>query len=109
MTTSTERQFERSEHRFTVQLATGRAVHQVESRDVSLGGMGLSGCPKLALGEPVKLFVSAEAGSYDGCRLLLLLAIPVWQKDDEVGLRFLDVPPDVRQDLSVITHRYQYA
>ena len=109
MTASRERQFARSEHHFAVQVAVGASVHHVTSRDLSLGGMGISGCPKLKLGAPVKLFVSAEAHIYDGCRLLLLLAMPVWQKDDEVGLRFLNVPPDIKENLDVITHTYAYA
>lgn len=103
--TASERQFKRSQHRFVVQLATEEAVYRVTSRDLSLGGIGITGCPTLAPREPVKLFVTTEAHSSDRCQLMLLWAIPVWQKDDEVGLRFLDVPPDVSRNLGTITHQ----
>lgn len=102
MTASVQRKFTRSHHDFHVQLAAGGNVHHVTSRDLSLGGVGLSGCPALTLGEPVKLFVSAQAHRFEGCRLLLLWAIPVWQRGGDVGLRFIDVPADVTQDLCFI-------
>lgn len=97
------RQFQRQERLFSVQVASGGHIYQTTSRDLSMGGIALTDCPPLPTDEPVKLFTIIQEHLYDGHTLLLIQAMPVWQRGDAVGLRFIDMPPDVRHSLSAVT------
>jgi hypothetical protein len=70
--------------------------------------MAITDCPELALHETVKLFVTVQENLYDNFRLLLLTAVPVWKRDDTVGLRFCDMPRDVRESIATLTSPADY-
>jgi hypothetical protein len=103
MRSPSKRQFQRKERQFSVQVACKGQVYSTTTRDLSLGGMSIVDCPALPPDEPVKLFAIIQDHLYDSHTLLLLNAMPVWQDDDVVGLRFLDVPRDVRESLAAVT------
>lgn len=103
MRPASKRQFERKERQFSVQVSSEGEVYQTTTRNLSMGGMSLVDCPSLPLNRPVKLFASIQDHLYDSHTLLFLNAIPVWQDDDTVGLRFFDVPRDVRESLASVT------
>jgi hypothetical protein len=103
MRPASKRQFQRKERAFSVQVASQGQVYQTTSRNLSMGGMSIVDCPSLPLNTPVKLFAAIQDHLYDSCTMLLLNAIPVWQDDETVGLRFFDVPRDVRESLAAVT------
>jgi c-di-GMP-binding flagellar brake protein YcgR len=103
-----KRAFQRHARHFTVQIASRGRIFQTTSEDLSLGGIQLSDCSDLPLDETVKLFVSVQDNLYDSFKLLLLTAVPVWKSDDKVGLRFCDVPGDIRESLASVTSAADY-
>lgn len=103
-----KRKFKRHARHFSVQIATQGRVFQTTSQDLSLGGMAIIDCPELALHETVKLFVTVQENLYDNFKLLLLTAVPVWKRDDTVGLRFCDMPGDIRESIATLTSPADY-
>jgi c-di-GMP-binding flagellar brake protein YcgR len=98
-----KRAFQRHSRHFTVQIASRGRIYHTTSEDLSLGGMAIADCSELPLDETVKIFVSVQDHLYDSLKLLLLTAVPVWKSDDKVGLRFCDVPGDIRESLAALT------
>ncbi len=108
MLTKIKRKFKRHARHFEVQIATKKRVFRTTSQDLSLGGMKLDLCPDLPLDETVKIFVSVQDNLYDSFKLLLLTAVPVWKRDNTMGLRFCDIPRDMRARLAELTSPADY-
>ncbi len=108
MKSQSKRKFTRHEREFRVQVATGGRVYRTTSKDLSLGGIKITDCPALERGKPVKLFVTIQEHLYASLKLLLLTAVPVWQKDNTIGLKFYNIPRDVRESLAEVTSPADY-
>lgn len=97
-----EREFRRRELRFTVQVVAEGRVCQSTSRDMSMGGICLVDCARLPVNQPVKLFVALRDHLFATQKLIFMRAVPVWQDASTVGLRFCDLPIDVKESISEV-------